>query len=71
MKNIAIALLAISLSAVQLNFARKVGKNRDGKEFPGRLVKTSSGRIFLDLNHSKREKGEILEGESAIKTYYT
>ena len=56
MKNIAIVLLAISLAAVQLNFARKVGKNRDGKEFPGRLIKTSSGRIFLDLSHSKREK---------------
>ena len=54
MKNIAIALLAISLSAVQLNFARKVGKN--GKEFP-RLVKTRSGRLFLDLKHSKRKKG--------------
>ena len=41
MEKFTIILLAVSLSVLQLNFARKVGKNGDGgevgPEFPGRL----------------------------------
>ena len=43
MEKFTMILLAVSLSVLQLNFARKVGKNGDGgevgPEFPGRLGK--------------------------------
>ena len=60
MKNIAIICFAISLSAlVQLNFARKVGRPGDGRLFPGRIVKTSSGRMFLDLNQWRKKSPKL------------
>ena len=90
MEKIAIILLAISLFAVQSNFAWKVGKNvadhlggglgptRDGvrKDFAGRLVKTSSGRIFLALNHPrgkapKLKKNRMKSDYGAFRTYTT
>ena len=58
MKNIAISLLAISLTSVfQLNFA---WGPPDGKESPGWIVKTESGKTFLRLN--KKAKAWVEEG---------
>ena len=72
MKNLAIICFAISLSAlVQLNFARKVGRPGDGRLFPGRIVKTSSGRMFLDLNQWRKKSPKLnvqSETESEAET---